>query len=129
MKTFNGPGLPLDESVVVRDDCLFDYGAAITVGKYSFFGHRCMVLTSAHDYTKFGRERLYSNARKPVVIGSGVWVCSGAIICPGVTIGDGAVIGPGAVVMRNVAPYTVVAGNPAKFVRRLRSKADGTKTG
>ena len=122
MKTVGGKPTPLDESIIVRDDCLFDYNAAITVGKHSFFGHRVMVLTGAHDYFLFGAARTHSIVRKPVTIGEGVWICSGAIICPGVTIGDHAVVGPGAVVMRNVAPYTVVAGNPARFVRRLRSK-------
>jgi maltose O-acetyltransferase len=122
VKTFGGTPALLDESIVVRDDCLFDYQASITVGKDTFMGHRVMVLTGSHDYMRFGRARLESHCVKPVTIGAGVWICSGAIICPGVTIGDHAVVGPGAVVMRNVAPYTVVAGNPARFVRRLRSK-------
>ena len=121
MKTVGGTPTLLDESIVVRDDCLFDYNAAITVGKDSFFGHRVMVLTGGHNYWLYGAARKHSHIRKPVTIGEGVWICSGAIICPGVTIGDHAVVGPGAVVMRNVAPYTVVAGNPARFVRRLRS--------
>jgi phosphonate metabolism protein (transferase hexapeptide repeat family) len=52
-----------------------------------------------------------------VVIGHDVWVGHGAIIMPGVTVGDGAVIGAGAVVREDVAPYAIVAGMPAKFIR------------
>lgn len=111
-----------DESVVIRDDCLLDCQAAVTIGPHAFLGHRVMVLTGSHDMFQFGPARMASRSVKPVSIGTGVWICSGAIICPGVTIGDHAVVGPGAVVMRNVAPYTVVAGNPARFVRRLRSQ-------
>jgi len=52
-----------------------------------------------------------------VVIGSDVWLGTGALISSGVTIGHGAVIGARAVITRNVAPYTIVVGNPAKVVR------------
>lgn len=51
------------------------------------------------------------------VIGHDVWIGHGALILPGVTIGDGAIVGAGAVVARSVAPYTIVAGNPARPLR------------
>ena len=51
------------------------------------------------------------------VIGNDVWIGHGALILPGVTVGDGAIIGAGAVVTANVAPYTIVAGNPARLIR------------
>ena len=53
----------------------------------------------------------------PVVVGHDVWVGHGAIILPGRTIGTGAVVGAGAVVSKDVAPYAIVAGNPARVVR------------
>lgn len=53
----------------------------------------------------------------PTVIGSDVWIGQGAIVLAGVDVGDGAVIGAGAVVSKPVAPYAVVAGNPAQLVR------------
>ncbi|MBL3594674.1 type B chloramphenicol O-acetyltransferase [Rhodovulum sulfidophilum] len=52
------------------------------------------------------------------VIGNDVWIGSEAIIMPGVTIGDGAVIGTRAVVTRDVAPYAIVGGNPARIIRK-----------
>ncbi|WP_295455332.1 CatB-related O-acetyltransferase [uncultured Thiodictyon sp.] len=52
-----------------------------------------------------------------VIIGADVWIGAEALITSGVTIGDGAVIGARAVVSRDVAPYTVVAGNPAAVVK------------
>ncbi len=52
-----------------------------------------------------------------VVIGNDVWIGHGAIVMPGVSVGDGAVIGSGAVVTKDVAPYTIVGGVPAKLIR------------
>jgi phosphonate metabolism protein (transferase hexapeptide repeat family) len=54
----------------------------------------------------------------PVVIGHDVWIGHGVVILPGRTIGTGAIVGAGAVVTRDVAPYTIVAGNPARVIRR-----------
>lgn len=56
----------------------------------------------------------------PVRIEDDAWIGAQALILPGVTAGRGAIIGAGAVVVADVAPYTVVAGNPARVVRRLR---------
>ena len=109
------------------EDTLLDCHGQITIGADTFFGHGVKVLTGLHDYSLFGSQRKNSSSARPVTIGAGVWVCSGAILCPGVTIGDHAVIGPGAVVMRNVAPYTLVGGNPARRIRRLRSEDHGTE--
>lgn len=54
----------------------------------------------------------------PVTIGNDVWIGIGAMVFDGVTIGDGAIVGAGAIVLRDVAPYSVVAGVPAKVVRQ-----------
>jgi acetyltransferase-like isoleucine patch superfamily enzyme len=58
------------------------------------------------------------HSRGDIEIGNDVWIAAGATILSGVTIGDGAVVGAGAVVSRDVRPYSVVAGNPAREVRR-----------
>lgn len=52
------------------------------------------------------------------VIGDGVWIGMRAMIMPGIKIGEGAIIASGAVVTKDVAPYTIVAGNPAKEVKK-----------
>ena len=59
-----------------------------------------------------------------VTIGNDVWIGSGTTIMPGVTIGDGAAIGAESVVTRDVEPYTIVAGNPARPIRKRFSEAD-----
>jgi acetyltransferase-like isoleucine patch superfamily enzyme len=58
------------------------------------------------------------HSRGDIKIGNDVWIAAGATVLSGVTIGDGAVVGAGAVVSRDVRPYGVVTGNPAREVRR-----------
>jgi len=61
----------------------------------------------------------------PVVIGDDVWIGTRAIILPGVRVGNHTIVGAGAVVTKNVADWTIVAGNPAKLIRdRRHSKKD-----
>jgi phosphonate metabolism protein (transferase hexapeptide repeat family) len=55
---------------------------------------------------------------QPVVIAHDVWIGHGAIVLPGRSIGIGAVVAAGAVVTKDVAPYAIVAGNPARLIRR-----------
>ena len=55
-----------------------------------------------------------------VVIGENVWIGDKATILPGVSIGDGAVIGANAVVTKDVPPYSVVVGNPAKIINKVK---------
>lgn len=58
-------------------------------------------------------------SKGPVIIGQNVWVGDKATILPGVTIGDGAVIGANSVVTKDVPPYSIVGGNPAKVLKQL----------
>jgi len=87
-------------------------------------GHRVLLAPGVHIYTAThpldaalrasGRE-----LARPVRIGDDVWLGGGAIVLPGVTIGDRAVIGAGSVVTKDVTPGWVVAGNPARLIKRV----------
>jgi putative colanic acid biosynthesis acetyltransferase WcaF len=61
----------------------------------------------------------------PITIGAGAWVCADVFVAPGVTIGEGAVAAARSVVVKDVEPWTIVAGNPARVVKKrvLRSGA------
>jgi len=81
---------------------------------------RAMIIT--HSGPSKQLERFFPREEKKVVIGKNCWIGANAIILPGVEIGEGSVVGAGAVVTKDVEPFTVVAGVPAIFIRRVNEK-------
>jgi acetyltransferase-like isoleucine patch superfamily enzyme len=110
------------DPTAVLNDALFNLSSGdITVGPYAFFGHHVAVLTGTHDITTFGRERQTAipKSGRDVVIGEGAWLASHVLVLGPCTIGPHAVVGAGSLVLRDVEPYSVVAGRPARLVRRI----------
>lgn len=91
----------------------------ITIGSKVTLSHRAHLCAGTHDYTRPDLPLL----KPPIVIGDQAWICADAFVGPGVTIGEGAIVGAAAVVMNDVSAWTIVAGNPARFIkeRQLRS--------
>ncbi|MGH2344898.1 MAG: acyltransferase [Chloroflexota bacterium] len=108
----------LGDGEFVGDGCTFDCSAPIRVGSRVFIAYGVTIVTGTHA---IGPRECRADAFTPrgVTIGDGCWIGARAIILPGVHIGDGVVVGAGSVVTRDVAPDTVVAGNPARLVRSL----------
>jgi acetyltransferase-like isoleucine patch superfamily enzyme len=113
--------LHIDPTAVVND-ALFNLSSGdITVGPHAFFGHHVAVLTGTHDITKFGRDRQTAipKSGRDVVIGEGAWLASHVLVLGPCSIGPHAVVAAGSLVLRDVEAYTVVAGRPARLVRRI----------
>lgn len=90
----------------------------ITIGRNSTLAYQATILTSANPHGPHNRlSKLYPAMTAPVTIGDDVWIGARAVILPGVTIGECSVVAAGAVVNRDVPPYTVVAGVPAKVIK------------
>ncbi|KAJ1992319.1 hypothetical protein H4R33_001048 [Dimargaris cristalligena] len=92
--------------------------APVTFGDNVMLGPHVQIYTAGHPVDPVERSTLVEFA-KPIVIGSDVWIGGGAIILPGVTIGDGVTVAGGSVVTKDVPSNVVVAGNPARVIKRL----------
>jgi acetyltransferase-like isoleucine patch superfamily enzyme len=103
--------------------------ADIIIKENVFFGHHVMLLTPQHDFTLTGLERQKKITAKPILIEKDAWISSGAIVLGGVTIGEGAVVAAGAVVNKDVPPFTIVGGVPAKVIRSVNRQKLFTQTG
>ena len=100
--------------VAIDDDVNLYSAAKITIGTKVAISREAFICTASHDITKPNRPLVTA----PITICDGVWIGARAIILPGVTIGEGAVVAAGAVVTKDVEPFTVVGGNPAKFLKK-----------
>ena len=87
--------------------------APITIGANSTVSQGAYLCTASHDIT----NPLNPLITAPIVIEDQAWVAAGAFVSMGVTIGQGAVVGARAAVFKSVEPWTVVGGNPAKFIK------------
>jgi acetyltransferase-like isoleucine patch superfamily enzyme len=116
-----GKNLTIGEDVFLNMGCTFQDAGGITIGDGTLVGHGCTVVTLNHAVDP---DRRADMIPAPVVIGRRVWLGAGVTVVPGVTIGDGAIVGAGAVVTKDVPANTIVAGVPARQIRRLDSDAD-----
>jgi maltose O-acetyltransferase len=94
-------------------------GREVYIGDDVMMGPECIIYTANHRFDRIDipmREQGFLDI-KPVVIGNDVWIGGRVIILPGVRIGDGAIIGAGAVVSKDVPPYAIVGGVPAKVLK------------
>jgi acetyltransferase-like isoleucine patch superfamily enzyme len=113
--------LHLPDTAVVNNALFNMSGGEITLGEYVFFGHDVAVLTGTHDIEQFGRARqlAFPRSGRDVVIGEGVWLASHVLVLGPVRIGEHAVVAAGSLVRDDVEPYSVVAGRPAKVVKKI----------
>lgn len=104
--------------ISIGDDVIMSWG--VTVVDHD--SHSLNWAERQHDVADWmrGVKRWDSVTVRPVRIGDKTWIGFGASILKGVSVGEGAVVGANAVVTRDVPPYTVVAGNPARVVRQLK---------
>lgn len=101
----------------VGPSCMISSG--VKIGAYTMIGPRVMIIGNDHIYQLPDKPIIFSGRPefKKTEIGADVWIGAGAIVMCGVDIGNGAVVGAGAVVTHDVAPYSIVGGVPAKFIR------------
>jgi putative colanic acid biosynthesis acetyltransferase WcaF len=93
----------------------------VTLEPYATVSQYTFLCTASHDYTV--REMPVITA--PIRVGRRAWVAADVFVGPGVMIGEGAVVGARASVFRNVDPWTVVGGNPARIIKKYEPQQEG----
>ncbi len=114
-----GKNIIVGKNVFINACCKFQDQGGIYIGDGVLIGHNVTLATLNHDERPEYRQNIYP---KPIKIGNNVWIGSNATILQGVTIGDNAIIGANAVVTKDVPAGFVVAGIPAKVIRKIKEK-------
>ncbi len=114
----NHKGLTLKDGVCIGPGSLLDARKGLTIEENAVIAYQAIIWTFNHDYNDIN----FCGKGAPVTIGAYSWICSRSIILPGVTIGEGCVVASGAIVTKDVPPYSIVAGIPAKVIGKREKK-------
>ena len=111
-----GKDVYIGEDVIIIDE--LERKCPLCVGDRVSIAERVtLVISSRPNFSRI--SKISPTAYGPITIEDDAWLGTGSIILPNVTIGEGAIVGAGSVVNRNVPPFTVVAGVPARAIRKL----------
>ncbi len=114
----NPRNISISKGVSIGPKVLLDGRCGLHIGENVVLAYDCIIWTLNHDYNDIH----FCGKGAPVKIEKYAWVCSRAIILPGITVGEGAIVASGAVVTKDVAPYTIVGGIPAKIIGNREKK-------
>ena len=122
---YNPRNIIIGEDTIVGEGAVLDGRARLIIGSHVDIASEVMIYNSQHDI----EDENFSAVDKPVVIEDYVFVGPRSIILPGVKIGKGAVVGAGAVVTKDVPPFAIVGGVPAKIIGERKLKTLNYKLG
>lgn len=118
---FYPKNIEIGKNTVINRGVLITAADKIKIGSDVLIGPYSVINSGNHNYSNPEIPiRQQGHITKPITIGDDVWIGANSTILAGVTIGKGAVVGAGAVVTKNVAPYTVVGGVPATFIKHRK---------
>jgi len=114
-----GNNIHIGNGFYANSDCMFLDNAPITFGDNIMIGPGAHFYTPAHPLDSRERHEEVLQFAKPISVGSNVWIGGRAIIIGGVTVGDGCIIGAGSIVTKDIPPYSLAVGNPARVIKKL----------
>ena len=126
-ETYNGAQISIAETVTINDDCVLVAYAGIHIGAKAMIGEKVSIRDADHGLLRDYPIGSQAHTAQAVSIGEDAWIGRGAYVGKGVTIGEGAVVGANSVVTRDVAPYSIVVGAPAKVIGERPREKGGPK--
>jgi len=111
-----GGSLTVGDFTFIGRGCEIDVAQSVTIGAHTLLAPNVFITDHTHNHARAQRLDEQGSRNGPVVIGDDAWIGAHAVVLAGVTIGDGAIVGAGAVVTKDVAPYAIVAGVPARVI-------------
>lgn len=122
---FDPRGIEIGQDTVIGDHCFLDGRDSLKIGNHVDIASQVLIYNSEHDL----EDENFKAITAPVEIGDYVFIGPRAIILPGVKIGNGAVVAAGAVVTKNVEPFVIVGGVPAREIGERKLKNPEYKLG
>jgi len=118
LKHEHGEGrISIGDNVHIARDVVLSSAFQIVVGNHVTLGPRSMMMDNNHNFESPDISVMKQGlSGAPVTIGDYVWIGAHAIVLPGVTVGEGAIVGAGAVVTKDVPPFAIFGGVPAKLI-------------
>lgn len=123
----------IGDNVFIGGGSLIGSACKITIGDDVLISYDCMIQDNDNHHSSYairkndtrdwknGQQHNWEiTPKKPIHIEKGAWIGAKVIVLKGVTIGEGSVVGAGSVVTKDVKPYTIVAGNPARFIKEVK---------
>lgn len=115
----HGSAVTIGNDVYLGHQSIIDSICRVTIGERTMVGHRAIIIDADHRHDDPDVPvSQQGHKAAPVTIGKDVWLGAHVVVVKGVTIGDGAIVGANSVVTRDVAPNAIVAGNPAREIKR-----------
>jgi putative colanic acid biosynthesis acetyltransferase WcaF len=110
--------------VAIADEAIVYNPAPVALGSHATISQQAYLCTATHDF----ESRLFPMVSSPISIGAYAWICARGVVQAGVSVGDGAVLGLGSIATRDLAPWVVYAGVPARRIKdRVISDEDKTR--
>ncbi|MFM2063634.1 MAG: hypothetical protein RLZZ507_3305 [Cyanobacteriota bacterium] len=120
-----GGNIILSDQVSLNPGTIIYGHGGVSIGKMTRIAANCTLVSANHNFEQIDVPIMNQGlSTKGIVIEDNVWIGTGCVILDGVRVGEGSIIAAGAVVTKNVAPYSIVAGVPAKLLRFRDQKGE-----
>ncbi|KFY44120.1 hypothetical protein V495_03622 [Pseudogymnoascus sp. VKM F-4514 (FW-929)] len=124
IKVDYGTNLRIGKGVYINFNCTFLDTCLITIGARTLIGPNCSFFAASHPLDPFLRNGTQGpELGAPITVGEDCWFGGNVTVLAGVTIGRGSTVGAGSVVTKDVPEFVVVAGNPARVLKKVECKA------